>query len=431
MLCIYGDWPKGDWAAKDARTLLFIQEGAAAPHPRARTFILGPLWEWELAALARELIFSRIHYLCPDARKKARAERFFAALRGALAEEELRFSDARDFGVQVLRNALHNCTQLSKSLFGPALAGCCAGIPAIVCGASPSLAYAKPLHDRALFIAGGTAAMALNAMGIEPHAQAYLDPDPPEHRFCAERLPHVPLFYQMRFSHALLSRATGPLVWMPESGHWPFERFLREACGVASDSMDVGWTSGTFAAAIAVHLGCNPIILAGMDFCCEEETYACHLSDEEHAGEFIAWEGKKTKRDWVASAAWLAGLMRQTPEITWVHLTKSGLPIARARRMEEAHLPPLPAPLPPLFADARMPSPEACTRAQEQCTASLARARDLIIEERIVELEAEWCYAAYLLPLWEMWRSLLLRAGGEEKLHKLSLFTQALNAFHG
>ncbi len=452
VVCLFGEKVDRDllhWLDEQPERILICAGGdASSVHPRHCIFSLGLFWEMQLEAFVQKFLFMRIEFLCREKDKKEQAEHFFERFRMRLAEAELRFSDAREFGIPILQNALRNGAMLPRSAFGPALKGCCEGMPAIVCGGGPSLESLKDCSHRALLIGCGSGGMVLHAMGITPHALAYLDPDPPLARFSAMQLGHVPLFYQSRFAHSLLAGAPNPLVWMPESGNWPFERYLREECGVHAESFDTGWTAGTFGAALAVHLGCNPIFLAGMDFCVVGTTYACALPDEEHAGAFIVYEGKKSRSDWVMSVHWLARLIENTPNVHWLHVTKDGLFIPGAKRIEKVDLPQVPgnASLSIPKVACHMPSQERCAHVEKQFEESLMRAKNIAQEwlemckdpEKqghctclLMELEEECCYAAYLQPLWRLWCPLLLRSPGKEEMHKMAFFIHVLEEWHG
>src|SRR6185503_9490810 len=70
-------------------------------------------------------------------------------------------------GKVFFKNFYHNILELDNAENGSALSGKFQGVPAIICGAGPSLGknieLLKTLKDKALIFAGGTAMNALNA----------------------------------------------------------------------------------------------------------------------------------------------------------------------------------------------------------------------------------------------------------------------------
>ena len=86
-----------------------------------------------------------------------------------------------DHGVSYFRNFYRNLLQLPRSYFGNGLFGCFKQVPAIICGAGPSLGKVLPLlqemNGRALVFAGGSAINALNAAGLQPHFGVGVDPN--------------------------------------------------------------------------------------------------------------------------------------------------------------------------------------------------------------------------------------------------------------
>jgi hypothetical protein len=250
---------------------------------------------------------------------------------------DLIVSDLQDMGVTVLKNVMDNQKKILSSFLGQSLQGKCRQIPAIICGAGPSLNHEIPLletlKDRALLFAGGSAVTALTRQGITPHFCAHFDPDPPCQRFLDQDAAEIPHFYQSRFSSALLGLVHGPLLWMAESGNDPVEGWLKERYAIPFPAFDAGWTAANFCTAIAALLGCSPIIFVGMEFSCSsDQVYAGGVSAFEHSDGFtevINEKGEKllTKNDWIMSADWQSGLTQKYPHIHFLNATPCGLPV--------------------------------------------------------------------------------------------------------
>ena len=85
---------------------------------------------------------------------------------------------------KMLINLLRNIKRWHGSFFAGGLKGKFKNIPAIICGAGPSLQSSIPLlkqlEDRALIIAGGSTIAALSNQGVQPHLGIALDPNPEE-----------------------------------------------------------------------------------------------------------------------------------------------------------------------------------------------------------------------------------------------------------
>ncbi|HEY2811634.1 MAG TPA: 6-hydroxymethylpterin diphosphokinase MptE-like protein [Rhabdochlamydiaceae bacterium] len=344
-LCIYGI---GDgslyaqlkaWLKKDPeRYLIFVEEEERlflqakqwplAQDPQVRLFFYARENQEIFSQIAWEFLFLKMAYVSADADSSTP---FFAQLEHVQNAAALFASDWRDKGEKVLSNHLRNLFFFSNALLGDSLKDSCKGIPAILCGAGPSLNAAMPLlgslKDKALLIAGGTALSALGAHGIEPHLAAYLDPDPSRAAFSNQSIFETPFFYQSRFSCDLLSHVHGARIWMMGSGNFPLEEWLIQACEVNAERCDSGWTVANFCTAIALHLGCDPLILTGMDFACfEESVYAAGLSGDEHRDRFFIAgqkEGRElySQRDWAMSALWISSLACTHPERTWFTLS--------------------------------------------------------------------------------------------------------------
>ncbi len=172
-------------------------------------------------------------------------------------EEHLLLATYRDFGIPELMNVF---TNFEKGQRADALVGKFEGVPAIICGAGPSLKKKFPalkkVGDGALVFGGGSALKPLSEANIPIHFAAAVDPDA-----CHNYL-KVPLFYQNRVSATFLSLHQGPKLCVGDSGAFPLEEWLTDL-----PQCDAGWNVSTFAAAVAAALGCFPIYLVGVDLC--------------------------------------------------------------------------------------------------------------------------------------------------------------------
>ena len=419
------------------------------------------------AQIAWEFLFLTCAHVCLADEKSVQAARFFNRLESAMHTVNLIASDCRDMGQQVLTNLMRNLCHMPQAVLGSSLRDALRGLPAIICGAGPSLNRIIPklaqLKDRALIIAGGTAVNALNNHGIIPHLVAHIDPHPPFRRFLQQEISETPFFYQHRFSHELLPKVHGQRVWVAGTGSYPIEEWMSSACGIESERRDSGWTVATFCTSLALELGCETLVLAGMDFACapDETIYAAGVSGEEHENEFMTVQNEEgieifTKRDWLMSAEWLSATATAHPERKWLNASTGGIPIKGVATTDlsdelrqtfdvEAHL----------HAALAQATPSNVDQAKvddvlSQLKKSFVRAADHVqqmfnlwqkhhprpplqsAEYALVEVEFEQeiCFQYVLLPLWEIWKHPIVRKESHpigKQLHRLLFFKNALD----
>ena len=261
---------------------------------------------------------------------------FEAALFRQKEAAHLLLSDWADVGESVLKHAFSHWSALPDVRSGLQLKGKFEGIPAIICGAGPSLKKNRHLlnRDQALIFAGGAA---LNQLEVEPHFAASVDRGASVHFFKQQSFWQVPFFYQSRMNPKNFSLLHGEKLYVPD-GCYSAESWLS-----GLDTFDGGWTVGTFLMSLAVFFGCNPIISIGMDLCYEgEQKYAfCNapidrlslVETKDRAGNTV-W----TQKDWLMAAEWMAELSQRRWDLTFINATEGGLRLGGAiqeRSLEE------------------------------------------------------------------------------------------------
>ena len=97
------------------------------------------------------------------------------------------------------------------------------GIPAIICGAGPSLGknihILKELQNKALIMAGGTAMNVLNGAGINPHFGLGIDPNPAHFKRLISNIAfEEPFFYRQRMYHRALKTIHGERIFVTGAG---------------------------------------------------------------------------------------------------------------------------------------------------------------------------------------------------------------------
>jgi len=129
--------------------------------------------------------------------------------RGMIASQQLNLNRS------VYRNFYKNVATMEGVLDSGQLRGKFEGVPAIICGAGPSLERQLPLlrrlSDRALLIGCGSALTALTHHNLFPHVAGGLCPDPMEgQRFWHNEGQEVPFFFRTRIDHDALDAIHGP-----------------------------------------------------------------------------------------------------------------------------------------------------------------------------------------------------------------------------
>lgn len=265
-----------------------------------------------------------------------------AALKNALVDEYLRF------GANFYINFYQNMLCLPESYLGNKLFGKFENVPAIICGAGPSLGKHLPmlakLKDKAMIFAGGSAFNVLNAAGLQPHFGASIDPNPmQQERLASNQGYEVPFFYRNRVHHAGLKMIHGPRLYITGAGGYDTAEFFEKKFKIKSEYMDEGHNVVNFCVQIAHQLKCNPIIFVGMDLAYTGmQRYAPGVVDETaitdtaildiESSEGLAFVkndifGKPTYTlwKWVAESEWIGEFAKEHTDLSFVNSTEGGL----------------------------------------------------------------------------------------------------------
>lgn len=316
VLCVTQGNPKqlAQWAqAKPDRYVVWVGVEHGESHPR---FYYCDDHELAFQQIAAQLLYLPFVYddpAHPSLQRLARIQ----------TEVHYRSADFIDQGVKLLSNfraSLQSSFKHASQCFGAFSAH-----PAIVCGAGPSLKevipFLKENKDRFLIMGCGAGMQALLAAGIEPHLAVHVDPDP-YHQFPTTA---VPLFFQLRTSHATLSRAKGPRFIMSGSGEFLLERKIEEKLEM-EPATDGGWTATTRGAALAAELGCPAIYFAGVDFSASSAPYAKGVQPPQEGAllKITLSDGSvvQTRSDWLLAAEWLGAWALQRPPHTCAFATQ-------------------------------------------------------------------------------------------------------------
>ena len=162
--------------------------------------------------------FTSRTFLTIPSYESERAE-FVSKIRERFNNEIHRFNnfllEQFNLGKTFYSNFYPNLLHLNKFCNGNGLKSRFKGVPAILCGAGPSikkqLPIIKKLSQRALIIAGGGAMGVLAKAGVIPHLTVGIDPTDAEWtRFWNNNAFEAPLIFRLRLNRHALNLAHGP-----------------------------------------------------------------------------------------------------------------------------------------------------------------------------------------------------------------------------
>jgi len=259
----------------------------------------------------------------------------------------------RCHGYQAFENFIKNLKHLPQSFYANALKNAFQGVPAIVCGAGPSLQQSmdelRSLEDRALIIAGGSTLAALSSQGIAPHFGMAVDPNLEEYRRFKNNFAfEVPLLYSTRVFPAIFQTCNGPFGYMRSGIGGVPELWIEEELGLLDPLLgdflspeSISVTS--ICLAWAQFLGCNPILLNGVDLAYTgnkryadgvadgEEVFFAQIDAEKSAADrIIKRKGRNGKPvytavRWVMESASFSHFAKKHPEVRFINTTEGGI----------------------------------------------------------------------------------------------------------
>lgn len=255
-------------------------------------------------------------------------------------------------GYHSFSHFMRNIVRVSSSFYANAMARKFEGMPAIICGAGPSLQEAIPwlkeMSSRALIIAGGSTLAALSSQGVPIHFGMAIDPNLEEYRRLKNSFAFdTPLLFSTRVHPGAFQTCNGPFGYMRSGIGGVLEIWMEEELGltgplIGADLSSEALSVTTICVAWAQFLGCKTIILSGVDLAYRgRKRYAEGVGDvgdvsfEEETSspdrivERKDHEGKPihTAIRWVMEGSSLALFAEAHPEITFCNTTKQGLPI--------------------------------------------------------------------------------------------------------
>lgn len=259
-------------------------------------------------------------------------------------------------------NYYNNLKFLPDSYFANAMFDKFKNTPAIICGAGPSLEknihLLKTLGDKALIIAGGSATNALNSYNVFPHFTAGIDPNPSQlMRLLSNNAYETPFFYRNRIYTEALGLNSGSKLYMTGAGGYEIHKWIEKKLGMgAIDSVDEGHNIVNFSVSIAKKLGCNPIILCGVDLAyTNNQSYlpgikfhALHnfkksfitknAQDEVIGFKDVDGNSTTTLWKWVNEASWYSYFAELNPSTKLINATEGGIGFPNIQNMTLTHV---------------------------------------------------------------------------------------------
>ncbi len=280
-------------ALKKEHALIFLEDDLAhldkflkGPHaaailkdPQVHIHFVSDAKKWDVLLDELVLLYpsKRIEVVALPSYAKKRG-RFFKTLslklfRKASSLQAL-FSEVLHYH-KLFENLLPNFKRAPQAFLGNKLKDRFKNIPAIICGAGPSLSSSietlRTLEHKALIFAGGSTITALSAQGIIPHFGMALDPNPEEYlRLNPSHVFENPLLYANRLLPSVFATCNGPWGYLRTDTGGIAETWIEEKLGISEEAIgpDLGneaFSVTTMQIAFAKILGCNPIILTGVD----------------------------------------------------------------------------------------------------------------------------------------------------------------------
>lgn len=270
-------------------------------------------------------------------------------------------SESASHGLAFFRNFYLNLLDIPRSYLGNDLKDKFKGVPAIICGAGPSLNknmdVLATLYDRALIFAGGTALNALNGKGVMPHFGVGIDPNPDQFtRLVMNHAFELPFLYRCRMLHEALEMVHGDRLYLSGSGGYEIGKWYENKLGVDEIPLQEGFNVLNFSVVIAHLMGCNPIICAGIDLAYSEgDSYASgvtnhpihsrkanfrtkNIGDELISKNDIHGKPVLTLWKWIAESMWYTQFAESHPDCTLINATEGGIGFPNVTNMTLAEV---------------------------------------------------------------------------------------------
>jgi hypothetical protein len=298
-------------------------------------------WRREISQLTMSMVLLDIHV--DSKRKTERFEEIRAEIMKITSSQHYLASEFYNYGLRFYENFYANITNITRGSQGERLFRKFKNMPAIICGAGPSLNKQIPLirhlDNNALVFAGGSALTALTDRGVMPHFGVAVDPLETENKCLSpSRTYETPFFCSYRLHSSIFDLLNGPSLYTYSDIWYPIVKWFDDRSGIlkAEEELFIGRGCSviTTAIEIASALGCDPIILVGVDLgYTNNKKYAEGVFHNNTAGTEDLWQpsiqtkgvdGKEleTRWEWLVEASWIGDFKTESKII---NATEGGL----------------------------------------------------------------------------------------------------------
>ncbi len=439
------------------KLIILDDETPTQDDPQIHVCVLGLTMQEELKTHVWESFGKRSVFLHAPQKKQAEVEAIRRQLEDLQQGVELTIGLFRDFGVSFLKNAFANLERLKGVKRGDQLEEKFQGVPAIICGAGPSLdkqlETLKHLHQNALIFGAGSALVPLVKGGVEPHFGVLIDPETPLSQFLEETDASFPILYQLQLSSKCAHNIKGEKLLFGKAEGFPILDWCLDEMGLELPRFHPGWNVATFATHIAYTLGCDPIIFVGMDGCSnDQQSYAKDVQpqrdpmhqEREDSISCVDREGHEvfSRSDFIMGKKWLEELAYSDPKRRFINATEGGLtfegiPNSPLKEIELSH--PHNAKILHEIENGDVLSDypvkavlQTIRKSAEKCGEVVEKILDKGTDSLLdwVALEEEPFYQELLEPLWEVWKyPLMNQRESDEKIQKLLFLKKVVATF--
>jgi len=255
------------------------------------------------------------------------------------------------YGAAFFKNFYTNLLCLPDSYLGTGLFGKFKNVPAIICGAGPSLKknlpLLKELGQKALIFGGGSSLNALNSAGLQPHLGAGICPnDEQQHRLRTNSAFELPFLYRNRMYHDAFKLIHGPRLYVKGSGGYDIAKWFEDKLEIEGPQIEEGLNVVNFCLELASAFGCNPIIFVGVDLAyTNREFYAPGIIEKgkvtnQELNDVLNFDNQAIIREdingkpiytlwkWVGESRWISDFAKNHPDVTVINSTEGGLGFA-------------------------------------------------------------------------------------------------------